>query len=155
MIAKEERKLNHLFSLFERAAENALNKEMDKQVPTLVFKPSEVNKRIKAICQEYKYQEWEIDFNEIWERVCSRYIEKMIPLQVEEQSRKSVASTRPWNGDQTTHIIAKHMQLEKKTLDFCRDILQFLNQENTLSEPLDKIKATVHECLEARLHEEV
>jgi hypothetical protein len=67
-------------------------------------------------------------------------MEKIIPEVIESKSLSSVSSMGALSGDQTTSIIAIHTTLEKKALDFCREILYFLHEENTLTQPLSEIK---------------
>ena len=52
---------------------------MGKQATNLVFVEKEIKDKIKALCQEYQYQEWEVDFTAIWDKVSFRCLEKIVP----------------------------------------------------------------------------
>lgn len=155
LINKEERNLNHLFSLFESRVEHELNCLLDSHTATLTFREEQVSSRIKALCQEYHYNEWEVDFREIWERVSYRCVEKLIPGAIEEKSLRAVKGIGLLSGDSTTAIIAFHTNIEKKALNFCRDILAFLHDDNTFTQPLSQVKELVRACLSQRLRAEV
>ena len=52
---------------------------MGRQAGKLEFNEKEIKDKIKALCQEYQYQEWEVDFVAIWEKVSYRCLEKIVP----------------------------------------------------------------------------
>ena len=59
--------------------ENELNKILEQQSKNLVFEPEQINNKIKKLLQEHQYNEWEVDFSEIWDRVSFRCLEKVVP----------------------------------------------------------------------------
>jgi hypothetical protein len=126
--------------MFETTAEKELNKEVDKQISTMSFKPEAIGQKIKSLCQEYQYNEWEINFKEIWDRVTFRCMEKVIPQYIEDKSAKCNHDCWIFSGDQTTNIIAYHTRMEKKIVTFCREILEYLHEDSTFSQPLSRIK---------------
>ena len=103
--------------------------------------------RIKDLCREHEYQEWEVDLGAIWEKVHYRCIDRISPQVIHDHSM-AVATPGLLTGDQTTSIIACHTALEKKALDFCRDISAFMQQDNNiLLQPLSQVKDIVRQCL--------
>lgn len=132
-----------MFSLFETTVERELNIIVGKQASKLVFNEEEIKEKIKKLCLEYQYHEWEVDFVAIWEKVSFRCLEKIVPEAICDKSKEMITSGTIFSGDQNTAIIAMHTSLEKKALDFCREILYFMQEENTLTQPLSEVKDIV------------
>lgn len=51
-----------------------INKELDKQVGKLKFDGEKLTEKIKALCKQFQYNEWELNTKEIIEKVSHRVL---------------------------------------------------------------------------------
>lgn len=79
----------------------------------IYFDGKQIDEKIKKICKEFEYNEWEINFKDMWEKISYRAINQKLPERIEELSNAYVKGNSIWAGDRTTNILAFHRKLEK------------------------------------------